>query len=88
MLLSIGMVVYFIVARYVLKWSTHGEPAPEGRASSTQGNYAVDTTCTRGEFTHAHAIIISFAAINYKPRHEKLNFTPCETTVTASIKRV
>jgi hypothetical protein len=42
MVLSIVMIVYFIVARYALKWSNHGEPAPEGQASSAGGNYAAD----------------------------------------------
>ena len=42
MLLSIGMIFYFIVARYVFKWSTHGEQAPKGQASSAGGNYTID----------------------------------------------
>lgn len=39
MFVHIGMIIYFLVARYALKWSTHGEESTGGKS---QDNYQVD----------------------------------------------
>ena len=40
--LFIGMLVYFFAARYVLRWSTHGEKPPNKEYEPTNGNDDAD----------------------------------------------
>lgn len=40
--LFVGMLIYFFVARYVLRWTTHGENPPNKEYEQTDGNDDTD----------------------------------------------